>query len=50
MSQTAAPTATPAAGKKPKLPREEDPRNPNFRLAAFFDEDTCAVSGAPCPF
>jgi acetyl-CoA/propionyl-CoA carboxylase carboxyl transferase subunit len=28
--------ATPA--KKPKLPREEDPRNPNKRLAAFFDD------------
>jgi len=31
--------AAPAApAKKPKLPREEDPRNPNKRLAAFFDE------------
>ena len=26
--------------KPPKLPREEDPRNPNYRLAAFFDEGT----------
>ena len=25
---------------KVKLPREEDPRNPNFRLAAFFDPGT----------
>jgi acetyl-CoA/propionyl-CoA carboxylase carboxyl transferase subunit len=24
--------------KKPKLPREQDPRNPHKRLAAFFDE------------
>ena len=24
--------------KKPKLPREDDPRNPNHRLAALFDE------------
>lgn len=27
--------STPA--KAPKLPRDKDPRNPNFRLAAFFD-------------
>ncbi len=27
-----------APAKPPKLPREEDPRNPNTRLAAFFDE------------
>ena len=34
-------TQAPAApAKKAKLPREEDPRNPNFRLAAFFDEGT----------
>src|ERR671919_2421151 len=26
--------------KPPKLPREQDPRNPNHRLAAFFDEGT----------
>ncbi|MGH3364323.1 MAG: acyl-CoA carboxylase subunit beta [Nocardioidaceae bacterium] len=32
-------TATPAA-KPAKLPREEDPRNPNHRLAALFDEGT----------
>ncbi len=31
----------PAAPAKPaKLPREEDPRNPNIRLAAFFDDGT----------
>lgn len=29
---------TPA--KPAKLPREEDPRNPNFRLAALFDQGT----------
>ncbi len=26
--------------KPPKVPRDDDPRNPNKRLAAFFDEDT----------
>src|SRR6476646_11543760 len=26
--------------KAAKLPRDKDPRNPNFRLAAFFDEGT----------
>jgi len=29
-----------APAKKPKLPRNEDPRNPNVRLAALFDEGT----------
>ena len=34
-------TATAAAPAKPaKLPRDQDPRNPNFRLAALFDEGT----------
>jgi acetyl-CoA/propionyl-CoA carboxylase carboxyl transferase subunit len=28
----------PAAVRPPKLPRDQDPRNPNKRLAAFFDE------------
>lgn len=28
---------TTAPVKPPRLPREEDPRNPNFRLAALFD-------------
>src|SRR3954470_22157941 len=37
---TQAPTAPTAPARKPKLPREQDPRNPNFRLAAFFDEGT----------
>lgn len=32
--------------KKVKLPREEDPRNPNFRLAALFDEGTMELIGA----
>ena len=30
-------TATPAPAKPAKLPREQDPRNPNHRLAALFD-------------
>src|SRR5581483_4132615 len=29
--------AAPAPAKPTKLPREQDPRNPNKRLAAFFD-------------
>ncbi len=29
-----------APAKPAKLPREQDPRNPNFRLAALFDEGT----------
>ncbi|MDX6325189.1 MAG: acetyl-CoA/propionyl-CoA carboxylase carboxyl transferase subunit [Nocardioidaceae bacterium] len=36
---TAAPPA-PRGARPPKLPREQDPRNPNFRLAAFFDADS----------
>ena len=40
-SMTHCPTAPPGARQKPaKLPREQDPRNPNFRLAALFDEGT----------
>jgi acetyl-CoA/propionyl-CoA carboxylase carboxyl transferase subunit len=31
-------TANPAAAKPAKLPREQDPRNPNHRLAALLDE------------
>jgi acetyl-CoA/propionyl-CoA carboxylase carboxyl transferase subunit len=44
MTATAVPRTDPAAqspGKpagKVKLPREQDPRNPNFRLRAFLDE------------
>jgi len=34
----AAPPAQAAPARKPKLPREEDARNPNFRLAALLDE------------
>lgn len=30
--------ASAAAGKRVKVPREEDPRNPNHRLAAFLDD------------
>jgi acetyl-CoA/propionyl-CoA carboxylase carboxyl transferase subunit len=38
---TTAPATAPDKPAKPaKLPREKDPRNPNFRLAAFFDEGT----------
>jgi acetyl-CoA/propionyl-CoA carboxylase carboxyl transferase subunit len=37
---TQAPPAPAAAPAKVKLPREQDPRNPNKRLAAFFDEGT----------
>ncbi|MBA2549660.1 MAG: acyl-CoA carboxylase subunit beta [Nocardioidaceae bacterium] len=34
-------TTTPTAPARPaKLPRDEDPRNPNHRLAALFDEGT----------
>jgi acetyl-CoA/propionyl-CoA carboxylase carboxyl transferase subunit len=33
-------TATSPAAKPAKLPREQDPRNPNLRLAALFDEGT----------
>ncbi|MGZ5418592.1 MAG: carboxyl transferase domain-containing protein, partial [Nocardioides sp.] len=36
---TTAPTTAPPA-KPVKLPREQDPRNPNHRLAALFDEGT----------
>ncbi|MGH3369450.1 MAG: carboxyl transferase domain-containing protein, partial [Nocardioidaceae bacterium] len=33
-------TAAPAPSKPAKLPRDQDPRNPNHRLAALFDEGT----------
>jgi acetyl-CoA/propionyl-CoA carboxylase carboxyl transferase subunit len=33
-------TATATSAKPAKPPREEDPRNPNHRLAALFDEGT----------
>jgi len=32
--------------KPPKLPRESDPRNPNKRLGAFFDEGTLQLISA----
>ena len=35
--------AVPAQARPPKPPRESDPRNPNLRLAAFFDEGTCSL-------
>ncbi|HET7385064.1 MAG TPA: carboxyl transferase domain-containing protein [Nocardioidaceae bacterium] len=34
---------TAATAKPPKLPRDQDPRNPNLRLAALFDEGTCEL-------
>ena len=37
---TPASTAAPPQVKKPKVPREDDPRNPNKRLRAFFDDGT----------
>src|SRR3954451_16335790 len=42
MTQAPAPEAAAPTGpaKKPKLPRDQDPRNPNHRLAALFDEGT----------
>ena len=44
MTTTAPPPPASAAGsvplKKEKLPRELDPRNPNFRLRALIDPDT----------
>jgi acetyl-CoA/propionyl-CoA carboxylase carboxyl transferase subunit len=36
--ETPAPAARPA-----RLPREQDPRNPNTRLASFFDDGTCEL-------
>jgi acetyl-CoA/propionyl-CoA carboxylase carboxyl transferase subunit len=33
-------TSAPAAAKPARPPRESDPRNPNLRLAALFDEGT----------
>ena len=42
MTTTAPPptaaAALPAPPAKVKIPREQDPRNPNFRLAALLDE------------
>lgn len=35
-------TAT-ASTKPPRVPREEDPRNPNFRLAALLDEGSMVL-------
>ena len=43
--QTGQPEAS-AQPKKEKLPRELDPRNPNTRLAAFFDEGTLELISA----
>jgi acetyl-CoA/propionyl-CoA carboxylase carboxyl transferase subunit len=41
-----APPQQRADQKPPKLPREEDPRNPNYRLAAFFDEGSLELISA----
>jgi acetyl-CoA/propionyl-CoA carboxylase carboxyl transferase subunit len=38
MTTTATPAPPAQAGRRPKLPRDQDPRNPNFRLAALLDE------------
>ncbi len=40
-------TTNPAgtSGKPVKLPREEDPRNPNHRLAALLDEGSVELLG-----
>lgn len=42
---TAVETPAPAPPKPAKLPREQDPRNPNHRLAAFFDEGSVGLLG-----
>jgi acetyl-CoA/propionyl-CoA carboxylase carboxyl transferase subunit len=39
-------TTNGAAPRRPKLPREEDPRNPNYRLAALFDDDSMTLLSA----
>jgi acetyl-CoA/propionyl-CoA carboxylase carboxyl transferase subunit len=39
-------TQAPAAPAKVKIPRDQDPRNPNHRLAAFFDEGTLQLVSA----
>ena len=36
-------STTTAPAKPPRLPREEDPRNPNFRLAALLDPGSLAL-------
>ncbi len=41
-----APTAPPAQARPPKLSRDIDPRNPNKRLEAFFDEGTLELISA----
>jgi len=42
---TAVETPAPAPAKPAKLPREQDPRNPNHRLATFFDEGSVVLLG-----
>jgi acetyl-CoA/propionyl-CoA carboxylase carboxyl transferase subunit len=39
-------TQAPAAPAKVKIPRDQDPRNPNHRLAAFFDEGSLQLISA----
>ncbi len=39
-------TQAPASAKPARLPRSEDPRNPNFRLAALFDEGSLRLISA----
>ena len=42
---TAPPTSNGSPQKPRKLPREQDPRNPNFRLAALLDEGSLKLLG-----
>lgn len=39
-------TATAARAKAPRVPREDDPRNPNYRLAALLDEGSLKLISA----
>jgi acetyl-CoA/propionyl-CoA carboxylase carboxyl transferase subunit len=39
-------TQAPAAPAKVKIPRDQDPRNPNHRLGAFFDEGSLELISA----
>ncbi|HEX6195638.1 MAG TPA: carboxyl transferase domain-containing protein [Jiangellaceae bacterium] len=44
MTVTTAPSTTDGSPRKPnKLPREQDPRNPNHRLAALLDEGSLTL-------
>jgi acetyl-CoA/propionyl-CoA carboxylase carboxyl transferase subunit len=43
MTAVASPPVQEAPARPAKLPREQDPRNPNHRLAAFFDADSVTL-------